>query len=464
MCAYVQLLTTRNIKATKGPAMHNKHPHWKKDLNDFEDDEIEISFNTDGPGTSEEDNKEVEEVMVDDTSELDNEMGDNAFEGDEIDPSAVANVDPMGLRDVYFPEVVKSSDFGRFSREGSSFRKQDRLAAGYKTREDRQSVPAGIRKSFKRNNNKLPKRRIRHGGRSRGSSVMKMEDEGVVVGSLPVRVQDLAAKLGVNPSVLTKYLRIYMGIIATTTQFIDSGSACTLVESLGRKVVREDISASNNDDADGSGSALEEATEQVISTGLAIDEYDDPNDLFPRPPVVTIMGHVDHGKTSLLDAIRNANVAQGEAGGITQHIRAYQVPTTVSQEVITFLDTPGHEAFSAMRTRGANVTDMVVLVVAADEGAKDQTVESIAMAKLARIPIVVAINKMDKAEANPQRVLNDLVQYGLITIDLGGDVEVARVSAKNKEGLDELLEKVIPAQFHNSGSTSSIQDIYHYCY
>ncbi len=432
---------TRHIKATKGPAMHNKLPHWNKDLSDFDDDEIEISFEADSPGTSE------EEDMAADASEGDDEEMGGAFDEDEVD-SIVAVADPLGLRDVHFPEVMKASDFERFSREGSSFDRQDRLAAGYKNREDRQSTAA--RKSRKKNNNKVKKRGVRHGGRSRGSAVMKEEDEGVLVGSGPVHIQDLSAMLGVNPSVLTKYLRIYMGIIATTTQLIDVGSACALVESFGRNVIREGISANNNDDA----AALKEATtEQVMSTGLAID-VDDPKDLFPRPPVVTIMGHVDHGKTSVLDAIRDANVAQGEAGGITQHIRAYQVPSTESQKVITFLDTPGHEAFSAMRTRGAHVTDVVVLVVAADEGAKDQTIESIATAKLAGVPIVVAINKMDKAEANPQRVLNDLMLYDLLTTDFGGDVEVACISAKNRDGLDTLLEKVIQVQLH----MDSIQD------
>eukprot|EP01084_Bolivina_argentea_P109588 195891_1 len=421
----------KHIKATKGPAMHNKLPHWKKDLSDFDDDEIGISFEADGSGTSE------EEDMAD-ASEGYDEMGD-AFEPDDEMDSAVAMADPLGLRDVYVPEVVKSSDFERFSREGSSFARQDRLTVGYKAREDRQSPAA--RKNRKRNK-KIQTRGVRHGSRSRGATVTKEEDKRVLVSPEPVCIQDLAAKLGINPSVLTKYLRIYMGIIATTTQFIDAGSACTVVESFGQKAVREDINATNNNDADGVGGKLREETEQVISTGLAIDA-DDLKDLFPRPPVVTIMGHVDHGKTSILDAIRDANVAQGEAGGITQHIHAYQVPTTESREVITFLDTPGHEAFSAMRTRGANITDVVVLVVAADEGAKDQTIESIAMAKLTGVPIVLAINKMDKAEANPQKVLNDLMQYDLLTTDAGGDVEMAHISAKNKEGLSLLLEKIL---------------------
>ncbi len=440
-CIVYRTYPTRHIEPVECSAMYNGLSQWKKDLSDFDDDEIDIPFEADGPGTFE------EEDVATDASEGNEEATGQPFSEDEMD-ATVAVTDPLGLRDVHFPESMKGSDFERFSREGSSFDRKDRLAAGYKNREDRQNAAA--RK--KRKKNKVKKRGARHSGRSKGlAAVMKDEDEGVRVGSGPVRVQDLSAMLGINPSVLTKYLRIYMGIIATTTEFIDSGSACALVESFGRKAIREGISANNNDD---DATAPKEATaEQVMSTGLAIDT-DDPKDLFPRPPVVTIMGHVDHGKTSVLDAIRNANVAQGEAGGITQHINAYQVPSTESEKVITLLDTPGHEAFSAMRTRGANVTDVVVLVVAADEGAKDQTIESIATAKLAGVPIVVAINKMDKAGANPQRVLNDLMMYDLLATDVGGDVEVACISAKNREGLDILLEKVIQVQLH----TDSIQD------
>jgi translation initiation factor IF-2 len=172
------------------------------------------------------------------------------------------------------------------------------------------------------------------------------------------------------------------------------------------------------------------------------ESFDDaPDTLQPRPPVVTIMGHVDHGKTTLLDAIRQTAVVETEAGGITQHIGAYQ--TQVDGRRITFLDTPGHEAFTAMRARGAKVTDIAVLVVAADDGVMPQTRESISHARAADVPIVVAVNKIDLPDANPDRVLGELAQEGLQPEEWGGDVQVARVSAKQKEHLDDLLEKIL---------------------
>jgi translation initiation factor IF-2 len=180
--------------------------------------------------------------------------------------------------------------------------------------------------------------------------------------------------------------------------------------------------------------------ESALEAGIAFDEEDESL-LTKRPPVVTIMGHVDHGKTSLLDAIRNTKVTAGEAGGITQNIHAYQI--SQNGEKITFIDTPGHAAFTDMRQRGANITDIVVLVVAADDGVMQQTADSIACARQAGVPLIVAVNKIDLPTANVDKVKSALTAYDVLTEDLGGDVLYAEISAKNKVGLDELLEKVL---------------------
>ncbi len=208
------------------------------------------------------------------------------------------------------------------------------------------------------------------------------------------------------------------GIMATATEVIDSETAELITTEFGHKPKR--------------------ISESDVESDLIVEESN-PKNLSSRPPIVTIMGHVDHGKTSLLDALRKSKVADGEAGGITQHIGAYQI-TTKSKIQISFIDTPGHEAFTEMRARGANVTDIVILVVAADDGIKPQTVEAIKHAKAASCPIIVAVNKCDKPEANPQKVRNELLQHELIPEEMGGDIQCIDVSAKNKTGLDNLLE------------------------
>ena len=208
------------------------------------------------------------------------------------------------------------------------------------------------------------------------------------------------------------------GIMATATEVIDSEIAELITTEFGHKPKR--------------------ISESDIESDLIIEESN-PKNLISRPPIVTIMGHVDHGKTSLLDALRESKVADGEAGGITQHIGAYQI-TTKSKSKISFIDTPGHEAFTEMRARGANVTDIVILVVAADDGIKQQTIEAIKHAKAADCPIIVAVNKCDKPEANPQKVRTELLQHDLIPEEMGGDVQCINVSAKNKQGLNDLID------------------------
>ena len=274
--------------------------------------------------------------------------------------------------------------------------------------------------------------------RQRDKAKMKGADSGPrekqvrdVVVPEAITVQELANRMAERAVDLVKEL-MKMGTMVTVTQTIDADTAELLVEEFGHRIKR----------------VSESDVENVITDAKPEEE----GNLKSRPPVVTVMGHVDHGKTSLLDALRKSDVVAGEAGGITQHIGAYQVGMP-SGDKITFIDTPGHEAFTAMRARGAKVTDIVILVVAADDGVMPQTEEAINHAKAAQVPIIVAINKIDKPDADPDKIKNALMQYELVAEDFGGEVQMVEVSAKEGTNLDKLEEAII-LQSENSRAKS----------
>ncbi len=249
------------------------------------------------------------------------------------------------------------------------------------------------------------------------------KEEDVIDIVAPITVKDFADQVGLGIStVITKLIKL--GVMANQNQTIDEDTCILLADELGIEI-----------------NVLEPEVEKTIEEEFGLIKSDKKKDLKPRPPVVTVMGHVDHGKTSLLDSIKSSHVTDQEAGGITQHIGAYTV--NLNGKKITFLDTPGHEAFTAMRLRGAQTTDIAILVVAADDGVMPQTIEAISHAKSAKVPIIVAVTKIDKPEADIERVKQELMNYDLVPEEWGGDTIVVGVSSKTREGIDDLLEMIL---------------------
>ncbi|PEJ60214.1 MULTISPECIES: translation initiation factor IF-2 [unclassified Bacillus (in: firmicutes)] len=290
------------------------------------------------------------------------------------------------------------------SKKNSNKKKKTDSQKQSSQNEDRQTT--GIKKGIQNMNHK-------------NNSTDNTSNKIIFSGSL--KVSELAKKLGKEPSELIKKL-FMLGIMATINQDLDKDTIELLASDYGVEVEEEVI------------------VDETEFEGF-IDEADDEASLEERPPVVTIMGHVDHGKTTLLDYIRKSKVTAGEAGGITQHIGAYQVD--IEGKKITFLDTPGHAAFTTMRARGAQVTDITIIVVAADDGVMPQTVEAINHAKAAEVPIIIAVNKMDKEAANPDRVMQELTEHGIVSEAWGGDTIFVPISALNGEGVDQLLEMIL---------------------
>ncbi len=267
-----------------------------------------------------------------------------------------------------------------------------------------------------------------------GVQTIDPRERGAVELPATITVKELAEVFGVNPADVIREL-IKSGIFATINQLIDRDTASLVASELGYEVAETvaPTAGDGNDDTDDGSSS--DATKEELFT------EDDESKLIVRAPIVTVMGHVDHGKTSLLDAIRSTTVAAGERGGITQHIGASEV--TKDGRRVVFLDTPGHEAFTAMRARGAKVTDIAIVVVAADDGVMPQTLEAISHAKAAKVPLIIALNKMDKPDANPDRVKTELTEAGVVVEEYGGDTPLVAVSAKSRLGLDDLVDMIL---------------------
>ncbi|UCZ51684.1 translation initiation factor IF-2 [Bacillus shivajii] len=318
------------------------------------------------------------------------------------------------------PEKKSNSKNNQKSQAQSKDQKQNNNQRKKDGQKNQSSQNNDKNRKKNRDNNKRNKGQQQNQGRQNQQAAKTKEMPSKVVYTPPITVGDFAEKINKEPSEVIKKL-MFLGVMATINQELDKDSIELLAEDFGVEVEEEVI---------------------VDETEFEnFEENDDPALLEERPPVVTIMGHVDHGKTTLLDSIRHTKVTAGEAGGITQHIGAYQVEE--NDKKVTFLDTPGHAAFTTMRARGAQVTDITILVVAADDGVMPQTVEAINHAKAADVPIIVAVNKIDKEGANPDRVMQELTEHQLVAEAWGGDTIFVNVSALAGTGIDELLEMIL---------------------
>ena len=348
----------------------------------------------------------------------DGQRRERRLEIPQVDPAMTAK--PEGRDRQASREVDRQKENRRFESEHRNENRNERRNKKDKKGKKGERSQSLVSSALQKNKNKVKQRNEQH---IKQKEEERRKAEAAIATSIelsgPLTVKELAEKMGREVSEIIKKLMM-LGVMATINQEIDVETAMVLAEDFGVEVV-------------------EVEPEQDPTEIVEIE--DSPESLQARPPVVTIMGHVDHGKTSLLDVIRSTNVTASEAGGITQHIGAYQVRYEGNK--ITFLDTPGHEAFTAMRLRGAQSTDIAVLVVAADDGVMPQTIEAINHAKSAEVPIIVAINKMDKPGANPDHVKQQLSEHGLLPEEWGGDTIMVPVSAKQRQGIEDLLETIL---------------------